>query len=174
MGGPGSGNFGRKNRPPWRRNCVDFCKRIPISLLVRNRVFQPDRVRGKTIRFGDGSEIVLRFSPGSERFMPSLRFLCVRGESTVDEEVKLTTTKPRFGGVRWWFICPGPSCGRRVSLLCLPANEMHFRCRACHLLTYRCQQAAYSCRVTTPLLPFISLFTLRNISLLGPKPRSRK
>ena len=31
----------------------------------------------------------------------------IRGEShSIEQEIRLTTTRPRFGGVRWWFICP--------------------------------------------------------------------
>ena len=46
-----------------------------------------------------------------------------RGEP-VDYRVRLVTTKPTYGGLRWWFICPlvrwdgGPS--RRVAKLYLP------------------------------------------------------
>jgi hypothetical protein len=38
--------------------------------------------------------------------------------------VGLTTTRPHFGGLRWWFVCPlsveGTRCGRRVGKLYLP------------------------------------------------------
>jgi hypothetical protein len=39
----------------------------------------------------------------------------------VDYRVCLTTTRPRFGGLRWWFVCPltkaGRPCTRRVGKL---------------------------------------------------------
>jgi hypothetical protein len=173
MGGCGSGNFGRKHRPPKRRDCVDFCKRVSISFLVRNGTIQPDRLVSKTIRFGEGSEIGLLFMPGSDRDTPYLRFKYRRGEVSVDDVVKLTNTKPRFGGVRWWFVCPGVSCGRRVGVLCLPPDDVHFRCRHCHNLAYHCQQSAHSYRAPSMFQDLVNLVTLRSISRLGPKPRRR-
>ena len=72
-----------------------------------------------------------------------------RGES--DPEIivlpiRLQTTRPHLGGVRWWFTCPlivdGIACERRVAKLHLPPGSRHFGCRTCHDLTYRsCQQA---------------------------------
>ena len=36
---------------------------------------------------------------------------------SADYRVRLTTTRPRFGGLRWWFVCPlvvnGRPCDRR-------------------------------------------------------------
>ena len=29
-------------------------------------------------------------------------------------EVRIASTPCRFGNRRWWFLCPGPRCGRRV------------------------------------------------------------
>src|SRR5262249_13469992 len=62
-----------------------------------------------------------------------------------DYRVGLTTTRPRFGGLRWWFICPlvvnGYPCGRRVGKLYLPPGGRYSGCRHCCDLTYAsCQQ----------------------------------
>src|SRR5262245_26261496 len=36
----------------------------------------------------------------------------------LDYRIALVSTRPRFGGLRWWFVCPlvvnGWECGRRV------------------------------------------------------------
>ena len=52
--------------------------------------------------------------------------------------VGLLTTRPHFGGLRWWFRCPlivnGQPCGRRVKMLYLARGL--FGCRECHDLTY--------------------------------------
>ncbi len=61
-------------------------------------------------------------------------------------EVQLTTTPQRFGGVRWWFLCPllvfGRPCDRRVGKLYLPGDGRYFGCRQCHELTYTsCQES---------------------------------
>jgi hypothetical protein len=77
---------------------------------------------------------------------PSLRLFYSRtragtGErEPVDYPVRLTTTRPRFGELRWWFVCPlfhdGWPCGRRVGKLYLPPGARYFGCRHCHDLTY--------------------------------------
>jgi hypothetical protein len=58
--------------------------------------------------------------------------------------VELTTTQPRFGGLRWWFICPltvnGRPCSHRVGKLYLPPGSLYFGCRHCHDLTYTSSQ----------------------------------
>jgi hypothetical protein len=63
-----------------------------------------------------------------------------------DSSVGLEATQPRFGGLRWWFLCPlapaGRSCGRRVGKLFLPPHQRYFGCRHCHDLTHRsCQES---------------------------------
>jgi hypothetical protein len=58
--------------------------------------------------------------------------------------VGLTTTRPPFGGLRWWFCCPleadGRPCGRRVHKLYLTVGATLFGCRHCHRLTYTSAQ----------------------------------
>jgi|SRR5215469_2781078 len=56
------------------------------------------------------------------------------------ERIVLTSTRPNFGGLRWWFVCPlldkDVQCGRRVSKLYMPPGTFYFGCRACFYLTY--------------------------------------
>jgi hypothetical protein len=58
----------------------------------------------------------------------------------VDYKVRLVTTKPNYGGRRWWFICPlvrrdgGPP--RRVAKLYLPSGGKYFGSREAYGLTY--------------------------------------
>ena len=61
--------------------------------------------------------------------------------------IRLVSTRPNYGGVRWWFVCPLGTCERRVRKLYLPGNEhgvpdgrLFFGCRTCHDLTYRSAQ----------------------------------
>jgi hypothetical protein len=65
----------------------------------------------------------------------------------VSEQVQLLSTKPNFGGTRWWFACPlqlnGKTCNRRVGKLYLPPGESQFGCRQCHDLTYRSSQESH-------------------------------
>ncbi|MGE0735306.1 MAG: hypothetical protein AB7P50_11190 [Alphaproteobacteria bacterium] len=53
-------------------------------------------------------------------------------------KVRLTATQPRFGGVRWWFICP--LSGRRVTKLFLPNGGDRFASRQAYRLGYACQR----------------------------------
>jgi hypothetical protein len=59
--------------------------------------------------------------------------------------IRLQTTRPHLGGVRWWFTCPlgigSAPCRRRVSKLHL--HRRYFGCRHCHSLTYRSCQVAH-------------------------------
>jgi hypothetical protein len=87
-----------------------------------------------------------------EVIMPNASFaflvLTYRGGATqgiVSCDIELASTRPNFGGCRWWFCCPsvdkaGP-CGRRVTKLYYHGGTDRFACRVCHRLTYRsCQQ----------------------------------
>ena len=53
-------------------------------------------------------------------------------------DVAVATTRPHFGGLRWWLICP--QCGRRCGKLYLPSGARRFACRLCHNLTYTSSQ----------------------------------
>jgi hypothetical protein len=52
----------------------------------------------------------------------------------------LETTRPQYGGVRWWFTCP--RCGRRRRVLyAYTITGWHrFACRRCHGLRYYSQR----------------------------------
>lgn len=56
----------------------------------------------------------------------------------IDDRVRLETTRPRFGGLRWWFICP--LTGRRAAKLHLPNGATRFACRQTYRLAYRSQR----------------------------------
>ena len=51
--------------------------------------------------------------------------------------IKLTITKPHYGGERLWFLCP--DCGRRVGTLYCPPHQPYFACRCCHDIRYEVQ-----------------------------------
>jgi hypothetical protein len=75
-----------------------------------------------------------------------LFYTLTKSKEAIDYRIGLVTTRPRFGGLRWWFICPlvvnGRSCGRRVVKLYLPPGRRYFGCRHCYDLTYTsCQES---------------------------------
>lgn len=55
----------------------------------------------------------------------------------INYRVALTFTTCRFGGRRWWFICPNTHCNRRNSILYQSGD--YFICRKCARLTYESQ-----------------------------------
>ena len=70
-----------------------------------------------------------------------LEFLVAIGRTQSSHDVKqrisVTATRPRFGGTRWWFICP--VTGERVGRLYLPPGASQFASRRAHGLAYACQ-----------------------------------
>jgi hypothetical protein len=66
-----------------------------------------------------------------------LDFLDGRTQGSLEQRISLTTTRPRFGGTRWWFICP--VTGERVGRLYLPPGASQFASRRAHGLAYACQ-----------------------------------
>jgi hypothetical protein len=71
---------------------------------------------------------------------PYVRLHYTSNGEPVDYRVPLVTTMPHFGGVRWWFACPGQSCGRRAGKL---YGGKYYLCRHCHDLTYESAQEAH-------------------------------
>jgi hypothetical protein len=65
-----------------------------------------------------------------------------RTQSTRDvkQRISLTTTRPRFGGMRWWFVCPVN--GERVGRLYLPPGASQFASRRAHGLALRARPKA--------------------------------
>lgn len=55
-------------------------------------------------------------------------------EESMGYVVCLKTTPCSFGGVRYWFVCPG--CGAGCRILYLPYNGNVFACRRCCGLVY--------------------------------------
>jgi hypothetical protein len=122
-----------------RRLTVEECHCISAVTFRQDGVFKSPR----------GSRWVLSFSPilrleHTVWEVPG----CALGlyfESHVPGHwIRITTTKPPFGGRRYWFQCPlsnsGRVCGRRVGRLYLPPGSAFFGCRICHNLTYRSAQ----------------------------------
>ena len=65
---------------------------------------------------------------------------------SIDYRVRLVTTTPTYGGLRWWFVCPlvrpDGEPPRRVAKLYLPPGSRYFGSREGHGLTYTsCQES---------------------------------
>ena len=154
MGGPGSGNHYHW----WRRGkktAVEDCLSIEANRWARAGSLKAGvRLSGSwhwTYRSGSGFTVnyevdTLDLSCPFVRLWYSWVWTGKQQREAADYRVLLTATRPRFGGLRWWFICPlsvaGRPCGRRVGKLHLPPGDRYFGCRHCYNLTYTsCQKS---------------------------------
>lgn len=86
---------------------------------------------GYTMRLSDPDDasMILRFTRGSGE----------RAEQ-VEQFVRLVSTRPHYGGVRWWMICP--NCGGRCAKLFMPPGASRFASRKAWGIAYRSQRTA--------------------------------
>lgn len=136
-----------------KKTLVEDCRRLRASDFQKHRVFKP------TVGFVAGSlqwkntsgavtaEIGYYFSqdPQPSFTLHYTRIAAATGErQDIYYKISMATTTCRFGGLRYWFLCPVPKvghpCHRRVVDLYLPPVAARFGCRWCHKLTYRSVQ----------------------------------
>jgi hypothetical protein len=153
MGGRGSGNHYHWWREG-KKTVVEDCQALDANRWTRDGVLRAGaQVAGSchwTYRDGRECSIgyIMRAPPGAQpvlRLSYSWTHPGTGEKEPIEYVVRLTTTRPRFGGLRWWFVCPllvnGQGCYRRVGRLYLPPGCRYFGCRHCHALTYTsCQQ----------------------------------
>jgi hypothetical protein len=141
----GSGNWLRSNSKMTVDNCLTLdVNSMKRSGLLKKRVVWTeswsDSGTGRKI-----AEIQIQNLRTGQYRSQTLK-LNYRWNRSVDvcDYISLVTTRPHFGGLRWWFLCPlkvdGATCRNRVAKLHL--RNGHFGCRSCHDLTYlSCQQS---------------------------------
>jgi hypothetical protein len=149
MGGYLSGSHG--SRPP-RKTVVEDCRDLDTNHWVRKGILKAGihQMAVCTWKYRGAESSIGIDVMTQDMGQPSVLLFythTTRGESRQEQyEVRLTTTVPRFGGVRWWFLCPVLQgelpCNRRVGKLYLPPGRRRFGCRHCHRLTYTsCQES---------------------------------
>jgi hypothetical protein len=69
---------------------------------------------------------------------PELRVQFDYGGTRMEQIIPLVSTRPNYGGIRWWYLCP--QCNQRVATLHKPYELHGFFCRRCHDLTYESSQ----------------------------------
>ena len=144
MGGYGSGR-------PWGygKTTVEDCLILDINKLVRDRllyagIHKSGNLTWRNTRTGESVSSVGFEVNASGKLIPWLRLFynMTRTGEKVDFKIYLNTTRPNFGGIRWWFICPLMGCNRRVTKLHSPPGGKYFGCRECYDLTYTsCQDS---------------------------------
>jgi hypothetical protein len=151
MGGLGSGNHYHWWRGS-KKDTVEECRRIDANRWMREGILKAGVWHsGKWCWLRDASSQEETASMGYEvctldpaRSWLRLFYTFTQTQLSMDYHVELTTTQPRFGGLRWWFICPlvvnGVACVRRVGKLYL--HGRYYGCRHCHRLSYTsCQES---------------------------------
>jgi hypothetical protein len=150
MGGSGSGIFYHWWRSS-KKTVVEDCRRLDANRWMREDILKAGVWHsGSWAWFRDEARTERTSSIGYEvntrEDRPWLRLFYTFTESqdALDYRIRLVTTRSRFGGLRWWFICPlvvnGRPCGRRVGKLYLPPHSRYFGCRHCYDLTYTSAQ----------------------------------
>jgi hypothetical protein len=152
MGGPGSGNHYQWWRTG-KKTTVEDCEYLDANRWMREGILKAGTWREGGWRwvYHGGRENSITYEVDTRdperpfaRLSYTLTHAATKERESLDYRVRLTTTRPRFGGLRWWFVCPlvvnGRTCGRRVGKLYLPPRGRYFGCRRCHDLTYTSAQ----------------------------------
>jgi hypothetical protein len=152
MGGPGSGSHYHWWRSS-KKTTVEECLRLDANRWMREGILKMGSQRSGSWHwtYNDGRECSISFAVtmldgGDPRLYLSYAWTrSSTGEKeSLDYQVDLEATRPQFGGLRWWFVCPllvhGQACHRRVAKLYLPPGSRYFGCRHCHDLTYTSAQ----------------------------------
>ena len=127
---------------------VEECPSLSVQLFRKavSEVVSYERNARGTLTWGNGREASFRVElrGGEPGVCLTYRPEGDAEESPRDYFVRLVTTNPPVGGIRWWFMCPlvvnGKPCRKRVSKLYLPRGADFFGCRTCYRLTYRSAQ----------------------------------
>jgi hypothetical protein len=169
MGGSGSGSWYRQNP----KEVVESYRRVDVRDLKRQEVL------GFTGYFSwcwwnsageKAADINVRSEP--DRLILEYRYRPSGGEwEDVEEPIQITNTACRYGGIRPWFVCPGPSCGRRVAILFVAGR--YFLCRHCYDLTYSSRREGHADRALRRVQE-IRLRLSGSASLKDPFPKKPK
>ena len=147
MGGHGIG------KPRRKKMTIEHCRRIRADPLARAGFLAADLHRLGSMSWPDHDpardhspiDIEVRTSDEGTGTL-RLSYTLSGTRERVDYEIDLQTTRPRLGGLRWWFTCPlsiaDRPCRRRCGILYAPPKARYFGCRTCHDLTYQsCQES---------------------------------
>jgi hypothetical protein len=139
MGGYGSGRTG--GRPT-----VESALPLDVDAIMRWGVIRPGaHLQGEvTLHFYDG-ELAINFEscvgdPCDSwlRLQYTIHDYWTGAPHQIDDKIVLATTRPAFGGLRWWLMCP--RLRRRVRRLYLPLGGHHFWSRCAYRLPYSSQR----------------------------------
>ena len=136
---------------------VEDCLILNADTLTRDKILSSDSSSGSLYwRRKNGEKVasisyVLNHFDDEDQSEFFINYVVKRGqdEQEVSDLIFIESTKPYFGGDRWWFLCPliknGRICDKRVGRLYLPPNASNFGCRDCYDLTYTTVQKHDKC-----------------------------
>ena len=138
MGGTGSGLWIRQATKP----LVESSLTLDLYKLIRDGALRPGQSTSGSLiwthtRTGEMMASIGFDADLTDTASGSLRLHYNANGTPVDYRVSLTTTRPHFGGVRWWFACP--VTGGRAFKLLLPSGSDQFASRQAFALAYRSQ-----------------------------------
>jgi len=149
MGGYGSTRWGSHSKA----TTVEECRLIEAARWVQEGIIAPDTRRwgvwAWTNSYSGEQTASLGYEANTTGRAPWVRLqytVTPRGGAPEDYNytILLVTTRPNYGGLRWWFVCPltkgGRDCSRRCGKLYLPPGGRHYGCRACYELSYESAQ----------------------------------
>lgn len=126
MGGPGSGNFYHSWRPK-TKTTVEACRMLDAARWLRDGILEIAVHEGGIWRWKRGGIFDVTYTVNTEDMACPFVWLeyawsdgAGNEPRSEREQVLLPTTEARIGGLRWWFLCPAPDCGRRVRKLYVP------------------------------------------------------
>lgn len=120
---------------------VEECCPLRLRDLTKAGVSLTQNRASGTLTWSEGDRAMLSFTvllAGENTYLS----LAPQGERVPLESrqsFELTRSPCNFGGVRFWFSCPGlikQPCGRRVAVLYRAPGSPLFACRTCLKLTY--------------------------------------
>src|SRR5262245_14585291 len=130
MGGVGSGNHDRRHH---KKETVERCITLGVDDLRRQGALVAGESATDTLvwNYASGGKFRVHYEVDlTDDYQPLVRlsyawvWTLSRQKESANYIVRLTTTAQRFGGVRWWFLCPllvqHRPCNRRVGKLHLP------------------------------------------------------
>jgi hypothetical protein len=148
MGGRGSGSWYRWSTRP----VVEDGLSLDLCRLIRQGNVVPRKWVSGSLTWSNVNTDERTASIGYEANMVDpcnawMRLHYKRNDTPEDYKVRLTTTRPNYGGQRWWFICP--SRGIRTAKLYLANGGDWFASRQAYGLAYRSQSECREDRQAT-------------------------
>ncbi len=121
---------------------LDYGLRLPVHRMAKLALSQGDHVQGSWVWRRDG-EVTASIIYWITRQGPQeaiLRLSYTRDGEAIAYDIRLVAEACRFGGLRWFAICP--ATWRKVSKLYLPPGAKRFLARKAWKLAYASQHVA--------------------------------